>query len=110
MPSVATTSVGISKKFTNPLLPQHPGTQPGMALLETGAEVSVMTHRVMEEAGLAMRRGPSLKLISHNGAATTFVGLCENVEIEIGSRMFDVLVVLEMDAPNRLVEAVGRFS
>lgn len=31
-----------------------------MALLDTGAEINVMTRKVMEDAGLAIRQGPKL--------------------------------------------------
>ena len=55
-----------------------------MTLLDCGAEVNVMTRQVMDDAGLAMRTGPLLKLIAHNGQAQPFIGLCENVEVDIG--------------------------
>ena len=54
------------------------------ALLDTGAEINVMTREVMEDAGLAMRRGPKLELVSHTGHSRPFLGLCEDVEIAIG--------------------------
>ena len=73
------------------------------ALLDTGAEVNVMTRRVMEEAGLAMRKGPSLKLISHNGASTTFVGVCENVEVEVGSLVTTHPIFVVQDAAHALI-------
>ena len=54
------------------------------ALLDTGAEINVMTREVMEDAGLAMRRGPKLELVSHTGHSRPFLGLCEDVEVVIG--------------------------
>ena len=54
------------------------------ALLDTGAEINVMTREVMEDAGLAMRRGPKLELVSHTGHSRHFFGLCEDVEVAIG--------------------------
>ena len=54
------------------------------ALLDTGAEINVMTREVMEDAGLAMRRGPKLELVSHTGHSRPFLGLCEDVEVAIG--------------------------
>ncbi len=53
-------------------------------LLDTGAEINVMTREVMEDAGLAMRRGPKLELVSHTGHNRSFLGLCEDVEVVIG--------------------------
>ncbi|MCJ1349183.1 hypothetical protein MMC31_007419 [Peltigera leucophlebia] len=54
------------------------------ALLNTGAEINVMTREVMEDAGLAMRKGPKLELVSHTGHSRPFLGLCEDVEVAIG--------------------------
>ena len=54
------------------------------ALLDTGAEINVMTREVMEDAGLAMRQGPKLELVSHTGHSRPFLGLCEDVEVAIG--------------------------
>lgn len=55
-----------------------------IALLDTGAEINVMTREVMQDAGLAMRRGPKLELVSHTGHSRPFLGLCEEVEVVIG--------------------------
>ena len=54
------------------------------ALLDTGAEMNVMTRELMEDANLAMRRGPKLELVSHTGHSRPFLGLCEDVEVAIG--------------------------
>lgn len=54
------------------------------ALLDTGVEISTMTREVMEDAGLAMRRGPKLELLSHTGHSRHFPGLCEDIEVAIG--------------------------
>ena len=54
------------------------------ALLDTGAEINVMTREVMEDAGLAIRRGLKLELVSHIGYSRPFLGLCEDVEVAIG--------------------------
>ena len=53
-------------------------------LLDTGAEINVITKEVMEDAGLAMRRGPKLELVSHTGHSRPFLGLCEDLEVAIG--------------------------
>lgn len=54
------------------------------ALLDTSAEINVMTCEAMEDAGLAMQRGPKLELVSHISHSRLFLGLCENVEVVIG--------------------------
>ena len=38
----------------------------------------------MEDAGLAMRKGSKLELVSHTGHSRPFLGLCEDVEVAIG--------------------------
>ena len=38
----------------------------------------------MEDAGLAIRRGRKLELISHTGHSRPFLGLCKDVEVAIG--------------------------
>ena len=54
------------------------------ALLDTGADINVMTWEVIEDAGLAIRRGPKLELVSHTGHSRFFLALCEDVEVAIG--------------------------
>ena len=54
------------------------------ALLDTGAEVNVMTHSIVKEEGLAMRPYPDVNLVSHSGERRPFLGVCEDVEISIG--------------------------
>ncbi len=43
-----------------------------------------MTQKVMEDAGLAIRRGPKLELISYIRHNRPFLDLCEDVEVAIG--------------------------
>ena len=54
------------------------------ALLDTGAEIHLMIREIMEDTELAKRQGPKLELVSHTGHSQSFLGLCEDVEIEIG--------------------------
>ena len=54
------------------------------ALLDTGAEINVMTREVMEDACLAIRRSPKLELVSHTGHSCLFLGFCEDVKVAIG--------------------------
>ena len=55
-----------------------------LALLDTNAEINLMTKAVMEEAGLAIRSGSRLELISHTGHFQSFLGLFEDVEVAVG--------------------------
>ena len=54
------------------------------ALLDTGAEINVMTRELMEEANLAMRQGPKLELVAHTSRSRSFRGLCEDIKVAIG--------------------------
>ncbi len=74
-----------------------------LALLDTGAEINVMTKALMEEASLVMRSGPRLKLISYTGHFRPFLGLSEDVEVAIGGlKTRHPIFVLE-NAENDLV-------
>ncbi len=52
-----------------------------IALLDTGAKIIVMTREVMEDAGLAMRRGPKLELVFHTGHSRPSLGFCEKLKL-----------------------------
>ncbi len=54
------------------------------ALLDTGAEINVMTCELMQDADLAIRRSPKLELVSYTGHSYLFLGFCEDVEVAIG--------------------------
>ncbi len=53
------------------------------ALLDTGAEINVMTKELMEDANLAMRRGPKLELVSHTGHSRPIISHCEDVGVAV---------------------------
>lgn len=55
-----------------------------ISLLDTGAEINVMTRELMEDANLAMRRDRKLELISHIGHNRTFPSFYEDIETAIG--------------------------
>ena len=55
-----------------------------IAFLNTGAEINVITRKVMEDIGLAMRCSLKLELVSHTGHSRLFFGLCKDVEVVIG--------------------------
>lgn len=73
------------------------------ALLDCGAEVNVMTRKVMTAAGLAMRKGPRLELVTHTGHHRPFVGVCENVAINVGGLIIRTLVFIVETADHPLV-------
>lgn len=54
------------------------------ALLDSGSQINVMDRQTMIDAGLAMRPGPRIRLISHNRSLIAFAGVCKNVEVDIG--------------------------
>ena len=54
------------------------------AFLNTGVEINVMTRKVIEDTGLAMRRGPKLELVSYTSHSRSFFGLSADIEVAIG--------------------------
>ena len=74
-----------------------------VALLDSGAEVNVMTSKLMHQAGLSWRPAPHLGLVSHTGHRKHFDGVCENVEINIGGlKSFQQVFVVD-SADHQLV-------
>lgn len=55
-----------------------------MILLNTYAEIYIMTRDLIEDGNLAMRQGPKLELISYMGHSQIFLGLWKDVEVAIG--------------------------
>ncbi len=53
------------------------------ALLDTGAEINLMTKKLMEDVNLTMRRGRKLGLVSPTGQSRLFIGLCKDVEVVV---------------------------
>lgn len=53
-------------------------------LLDTSAEINIMTQKVIKNAGLAMWRSPKLELVSHTGHSYPFLYLCKDIEVAIG--------------------------
>ena len=53
-------------------------------VLDIRAEINVRTRDVMEDAGLAMRKGLKLELVSYTKHSHPFLGLYEDVEVVIG--------------------------
>ena len=55
------------------------------ALLDCGAEISVITRKVQEEIGLPMRRFKrEVSLIGHNNGKNPLIGICPSVKIRVG--------------------------
>ena len=55
-----------------------------LGLIDTGAEVNVMTSGLAHEARLFVRPEPSLSMVSHTGHTKRFTGVCDNVDIDVG--------------------------
>ena len=73
------------------------------AALDTGAEINVMTREVMEDAGLAIHRGPKLELVSHTCHCRFFFGFCEDVEVAIGGLKTRHLIFIVENENHNLV-------
>jgi len=54
------------------------------ALLDTGAEVNVMTQDLADMLELPIRPEGQMVLVSHTGDVAPFIGVCENVRVRIG--------------------------
>ncbi|KAL8811791.1 MAG: hypothetical protein Q9200_001523 [Gallowayella weberi] len=72
---------------------------PLTAMIDSGSEINVISGANARRAGLAWRNGPTLQLLGVNGKLTKFLGVCNNVEINIGGakRRMPIFVVEECD-------------
>ena len=64
------------------------------ALIDSGAEVCLMSRRVAEIAGLSIRTGQNLSMVAATGHKARFVGVCMDVPIEIGGIITTVHVLV----------------
>ena len=55
-----------------------------LGLIDTGAEVNVITEGLAHEARLPVRPEPSVTMVSHTGHTKQFTGICDDVEIDVG--------------------------
>jgi hypothetical protein len=71
------------------------------AMIDTGAEINVMTMELVERSGLAMTPSPPLTIVGHGGERRQFEGVCENTPVQIGgiTTYVPVFVVGEADIP-----------
>lgn len=71
------------------------------AMVDSGAEVSVMTRDIAEDAKLPITPSPDLTLIAHGGEKKWFAGVCENTPIQIGGITIyaHIFVVEDADIP-----------
>ena len=89
VPAASVRSVGIKHKGrtyaakTPRLLVKVDGA-PTRAMLDTGAEVNVITRAAADELGLPVRTDLLLALKAVSGDTRVFDGACEDVEIDIG--------------------------
>jgi hypothetical protein len=71
------------------------------AMVDSGAEINVMTAEVAERAGLAITPSPDLTIIGHGGERRRFEGVCEDTPIQIGGIIIytPIFVVESADIP-----------
>lgn len=73
------------------------------ALIDTGAEINVITSDLVKTAGLPMLPNPTMTMTSHTGHQKPFVGCCPEVPILIaGLTVYQNFLVLD-EAEHRLV-------
>ena len=53
-------------------------------LVDTGAEVNVITAKLAATARLPIRPEPNIAIVSHTGHKRHFTGVCDNVIVSIG--------------------------
>ena len=73
------------------------------ALLDTGAEINVMTKEVAMRENLPIRANPLLKMVSHTGHRRDFIGVCEDVLVNIGGMKTRVPIFIVDGADHQLV-------
>lgn len=52
-----------------------------IALLDTIAEINIMTREIIEDIGLAMHRGSKFELVSHTDHSYLFAGFCKDTKV-----------------------------
>ena len=69
------------------------------AMLDSGAEVNVMTRSLADMAGLTVRTNLMLALKSVSGDTKRFDGACEDVEVSIGgiNNVQTIMVIEDID-------------
>lgn len=73
------------------------------ALFDTGAEINIMTKKIMEDAGLAMEQGPTLELVSLTDHSWLFPGFCEDIEVVVKGLKIKHLIFVVKYRDNNLV-------
>ena len=60
------------------------GGEPLVTILDTGADMNVITRQAADKFGLAIRNQSEVSMVPYTGDASTFCGVCENVEVALG--------------------------
>ena len=55
-----------------------------VTILDTRADMNVITRQATDKFGLAIRNQSEVSIVPYTGDASTFCGVCENVEVAIG--------------------------
>ena len=73
------------------------------ALLDSGAEICMMTLETLNRCGLAMRSDPKLHVISATGDKAFFEGVCENAEVCLGGITVRVPIFVTKNGDHDLI-------
>jgi Aspartyl protease len=73
------------------------------ALIDTGAEVNLMTRAVAERNGLLIQTGVRVSMRVATGASYMFYGICEDVEINIGGILNHVTFFVTETGENEIL-------
>lgn len=74
-----------------------------LVLLKSSSQVNVMNKSIMLRAELAMRPGSKIRFVSHNRSSVVFLGICENVEMDIGGLIIVCSIFVVEKASHALV-------
>ena len=77
--------------------------QPIKALLDSGAEICMMTLETLNRCGLPMRSDPKLHVISATGDKAFFEGVCEDAEVNLGGITVRVPIFVTKNGDHDLI-------
>lgn len=76
-----------------------------MAHFDIGAEINVITRKVMKDTELAMRQKPKLELILHTKYSLPFLNLCEDIKVAIsGLKTRHLIFVIKVENHDLVLE------
>jgi hypothetical protein len=72
-------------------------------LVDTGAEVNVITAKLAADARLPVRPEPNISMVSHTGHKRSFSGMCDSVPMNVGGIVVKTHFFVLEDAEHQLV-------